>query len=174
MRTRGVISFSSITSVGLMLVCQPSPAVYQLLWVYSASLVPLLGAPRAATSYVGLACLAGLPPTAGFFGKAWVFWNASARHSFWLVLLAVASALLSTVYSLRLVRCTPVVAKTGFSPLSTSATLALAGHGPTAALDGRTAGAAEAACAVLLLFGPSLIVKPLADASQLAFRTARF
>ena len=104
MRTRGVLAFSSVTSVGLVLAAKPSPAVYQYLWINSASLVALLGAPRAATSYVGLASLAGLPPTAGFFGKAWVFWNATARSSFWLVLLALVSALLSTVYSLRLVR----------------------------------------------------------------------
>jgi len=45
--------------------------------------------------------LAGLPPAAGFLGKLFLFWASLSSDQYLLVLLALISTLLSSVYYLR-------------------------------------------------------------------------
>ena len=48
--------------------------------------------------------LAGLPPLAGFFGKAWIFWHVINAQLMWLLAVALACTVLSLVYYLRVLR----------------------------------------------------------------------
>jgi NADH-quinone oxidoreductase subunit N len=45
--------------------------------------------------------LAGLPPVAGFLGKLFLFWTSLSADQYMLVLLALISTLLGSVYYLR-------------------------------------------------------------------------
>jgi NADH:ubiquinone oxidoreductase subunit 2 (subunit N) len=48
--------------------------------------------------------LAGLPPLAGFFGKAWIFWHAATSHAWVLLAAALLCTGISLVYYLRALR----------------------------------------------------------------------
>jgi NADH-quinone oxidoreductase subunit N len=52
---------------------------------------------------VSMLSLAGIPPTAGFFGKYYIFQNAIATHNTGLVLLAVLAALIGVFYYFRVI-----------------------------------------------------------------------
>lgn len=61
--------------------------------------------PTAGTAWtISMLSLAGLPPVAGFLGKLGLFWWGLNSHQYALVLLALLSTLLSTVYYLRVLK----------------------------------------------------------------------
>lgn len=61
--------------------------------------------PAAGTAWAGaMLSLAGLPPVAGFLAKLGVFWWALNNHFYALVLIALVSTLLSTIYYLRVLK----------------------------------------------------------------------
>ena len=74
----------------------------QYLWDLSGLNTAL---PTAAFAWtVGMLSLAGLPPAAGFLGKLSLFWATLNSHQYALVLLALLSTLLSSVYYLKVVK----------------------------------------------------------------------
>jgi NADH-quinone oxidoreductase subunit N len=61
--------------------------------------------PAASAAWAGgMLSLAGLPPVAGFLGKLGLFWWALNSHLYILVMVALLSTLLSTVYYLRVLK----------------------------------------------------------------------
>lgn len=61
--------------------------------------------PAASAAWAGgMLSLAGLPPVAGFLGKLGLFWWALNSHFYALVIVALLSTLLSTVYYLRVLK----------------------------------------------------------------------
>jgi NADH-quinone oxidoreductase subunit N len=64
-----------------------------------------LAVPTAAAGWaIAIISLAGLPPAAGFLGKLGLFWWGLNLHQYALVIIALLSTLLSSVYYLRLVK----------------------------------------------------------------------
>ena len=53
---------------------------------------------------IGLFSLAGVPPTAGFFGKMFLVTAGAAKGNYWLVGIAAANMVVSLYYYLRIVR----------------------------------------------------------------------
>lgn len=53
---------------------------------------------------VGMLSLAGLPPAAGFLGKLGLFWSTLNQNMYALVLIALISTLLSSIYYLRVLK----------------------------------------------------------------------
>ena len=64
--------------------------------------------------------LAGLPPVAGFLGKLFLFWASLSADQYMLVLLALISTLLGSVYYLRVLVVSFVYSKGnhGYDPKS--------------------------------------------------------
>jgi NADH-quinone oxidoreductase subunit N len=69
-----------------------------------------------------LVSLGGLPPTAGFFGKFYLFRAVLQQGHVWLIVIAVINSAISFYYYLRIVYAmfTPVKAETGISPAQIS------------------------------------------------------
>jgi NADH-quinone oxidoreductase subunit N len=64
-----------------------------------------LAVPTAATAWaIVMLSLAGLPPAAGFLGKLGLFWWGLNSHQYALVLIALVSTLVSSVYYLRVLK----------------------------------------------------------------------
>jgi NADH-quinone oxidoreductase subunit N len=53
---------------------------------------------------LALFSLAGIPPTAGFFGKFFLLTAGAVRADFWLVIIAALNMMVSLYYYLRVVR----------------------------------------------------------------------
>jgi len=69
-----------------------------------------------------LVSLGGLPPTAGFFGKFYLFRAVLEQRHVWLIMIAVMNSAISFYYYLRIVYAmfTPMKAETGISPVQMS------------------------------------------------------
>jgi NADH-quinone oxidoreductase subunit N len=67
-----------------------------------------------------LLSLAGLPPTAGFFGKLMVFGAAIQAGLIWLAIIGVVNAVISVYYYWNVVRCMYLLAPEGTSAVATS------------------------------------------------------
>jgi NADH-quinone oxidoreductase subunit N len=53
---------------------------------------------------IALFSLAGVPPTAGFFGKMFLVTSGAARGNYWLVTIAALNMVISLYYYLKLVK----------------------------------------------------------------------
>jgi len=129
-RVKRMLAYSSITHVGytLLVLLSGSATAEADLWFYMTSygfsiialitvgivvndpedkIEGLKGLARrnpfvALVMFVAVLSLAGIPPTAGFFGKYMVFSNAWTNYS-WLVILALVNSAISIYYYLRLI-----------------------------------------------------------------------
>ena len=155
---RGLFAYSTINEIGLLLMAVETAgfhSLYQHLGIYIVTQLLLWNLSDKRLFALCAVSLAGLPPFAGFFGKAWIFWNAMNTHLFGLLAAALVCTVLSLVYYLRVLRLfyntnvhTPSiqVCPTGQS----WAVMANPNH-----QTGLTS-----ACAVALVFLPIMLVKP--------------
>lgn len=155
---RGLFAYSTINEIGLLLMAVETAgfhSLYQHLGIYIITQLLLWNLSDKRLFALCAVSLAGLPPFAGFFGKAWIFWNAMNTHLFGLLAAALVCTVLSLVYYLRVLRLfyntnvhTPSiqVCPTGQS----WAVMANPNH-----QTGLTS-----ACAVALVFLPIMLVKP--------------
>jgi NADH-quinone oxidoreductase subunit N len=67
-----------------------------------------------------LLSLAGLPPTAGFFGKLMIFGAAIQSDLIWLAIVGVVNAVISVYYYWNVVRCMYLLAPEGTASIATS------------------------------------------------------
>jgi NADH:ubiquinone oxidoreductase subunit 2 (subunit N) len=155
---RGLFAYSTINEIGLLLMAVETAgfhSLYQHLGIYIVTQLLLWNLSDKRLFALCAVSLAGLPPFAGFFGKAWIFWNAMNTHLFGLLAAALVCTVLSLVYYLRVLRLfynsnvhTPSiqVCPTGQS----WAVMANPNHQTSL----------TSACAVALVFLPIMLVKP--------------
>lgn len=58
----------------------------------------------AITMVVFMVALAGMPPTAGFWGKVWIFWAAVEKDLWWLALIGLLNSVISLYYYVNVIR----------------------------------------------------------------------
>jgi NADH:ubiquinone oxidoreductase subunit 2 (subunit N) len=144
---RGLFAYSTINEIGLLLLAVETAGfhtLYQHLGIYIITQLLLWNLTDKRLFALCAVSLAGLPPFAGFFGKAWIFWHAMSMQAFTLLAAALFCTVLSLVYYLRVIRLfwtAPVHTAAGLSGAPNHTTL-------------------TSACAVALGFLPVMLVKP--------------
>nr|YP_009123595.1 NADH dehydrogenase subunit 2 [Dunaliella viridis]AJN90456.1 NADH dehydrogenase subunit 2 [Dunaliella viridis] len=104
---RTLFAYSTINEMGLMLLAVESAgynALFQHLGLYIVSQFLLWNLHDKSLFAIVAITLAGLPPLAGFFGKAFIFWHASTVGLYTTLLVALVCTVVSLVYYLRIVR----------------------------------------------------------------------
>nr|AOO35683.1 NADH dehydrogenase subunit 2 [Dunaliella salina] len=104
---RSLFAYSTINEMGLMLLAVESAgfhALFQHLGLYIISQFLLWNLHDKNLFSIVALTLAGLPPLAGFFGKAFIFWHASTVGLFTTLLVALICTVVSLVYYLRIIR----------------------------------------------------------------------
>nr|YP_010388661.1 NADH dehydrogenase subunit 2 [Leontynka pallida]UPQ43828.1 NADH dehydrogenase subunit 2 [Leontynka pallida] len=158
---RQLFAYSTVAEIGLLLLALETAGfhtLFQHLAIYICSQMLLWNlSDKRAFSLVAVS-LAGLPPLAGFFGKAWIFWHAAGVHAVTLLTVALFCTGISLVYYLRALRIF-WYRPTGQVLDSTRSTLTTA-H---AASYGSGSLSPVWLCSLLsssLLFAPIFLVKP--------------
>jgi NADH:ubiquinone oxidoreductase subunit 2 (subunit N) len=144
---RSLFAYSTINEIGLMLLAVETAGfhtLYQHLGIYIVTQLLLWNLTDKRLFALCAVSLAGLPPFAGFFGKAWIFWHAMSVQAYSLLAAALFCTVLSLVYYLRVIRLFWT------APVHTAAGLANAPNHTTL----------TSACAVALAFMPVMLVKP--------------
>ena len=147
---RALFAYSTVNEMGILMLAVEAAgfhSMYQHLGIYITTQLLLwnLGCKRLFA--VCSVSLAGLPPLAGFFGKAWVFWHAVNSEQMWLLTLALVCTVVSLVYYLRVLRLFSFLPQ-----MSSKVVKHLTG-------DGKLVGFTSL-CVVSLSFGPAFLVKP--------------
>nr|ANQ46438.1 NADH dehydrogenase subunit 2 [Tetrabaena socialis] len=144
---RSLFAYSTINEIGLMLLAVETAGfhtLYQHLGIYIVTQLLLWNLTDKRLFALCAVSLAGLPPFAGFFGKAWIFWHSMSVGAFSLLVAALFCTVLSLVYYLRVIRLfwtAPVHTAASFAGVPNQTTL-------------------TSACAVALAFAPVMLVKP--------------
>jgi NADH:ubiquinone oxidoreductase subunit 2 (subunit N) len=160
---RGLFAYSTINEIGLLLMAVETAGfhtLYQHLGIYIITQLLLWNLTDKRLFALCAVSLAGLPPFAGFFGKAWIFWHAMNTHLFSLLAAALFCTLLSLVYYLRVIRL--FWGSPNTFTVSSGNLYAMAGTAQAPALSSVNADKTSltSACAVALVFLPVMLVKP--------------
>lgn len=144
---RSLFAYSTINEIGLLLLAVETAGfhtLYQHLAIYIITQLLLWNLTDKRLFFLCAVSLAGLPPFAGFFGKAWIFWHTMSVQAFSLLAAALFCTVLSLVYYLRVIRL--------FWPVPVHTAHSFAGANNQTTLT--------SACAVALAFAPVVLVKP--------------
>jgi NADH:ubiquinone oxidoreductase subunit 2 (subunit N) len=104
---RSLLAYSTVNEVGLLLAALDTAGfhtLFQHLGIYIISQVLLWNLNDKRPFTLVAVSLAGLPPLAGFFGKAWIFWHVSSVGYYSLLAIMLLCTVVSLVYYLRVVR----------------------------------------------------------------------
>jgi NADH:ubiquinone oxidoreductase subunit 2 (subunit N) len=104
---RSVLSYSTINEIGLLLSALETAgfnSLFQHLSIYVISQLLLWNLTDKRLFTILAVSLAGLPPLAGFYGKAWVFWQVGTVGLTSLLLIALFCTAVSLVYYIRIIR----------------------------------------------------------------------
>jgi NADH:ubiquinone oxidoreductase subunit 2 (subunit N) len=157
---RSLFAYSTVNEIGLLLMAVETAgfhSLYQHLGIYIVTqlLVWNLSGANGRLFSLAAVSLAGLPPLAGFFGKAWIFWSAMNVQLFGLLVAALVCTALSLVYYLRVLRLF------WSAPVHTPSVLASpTGQYWTVMANAPNQSGLTSACAVALVFLPVMVVKP--------------
>nr|ACD85987.1 NADH dehydrogenase subunit 2 [Volvox carteri f. nagariensis]ACX84829.1 NADH dehydrogenase subunit 2 [Volvox carteri f. nagariensis]ACY06068.1 NADH dehydrogenase subunit 2 [Volvox carteri f. nagariensis] len=144
---RSLFAYSTINEIGLLLLAVETAGfhtLYQHLSIYIITQLLLWNLTDKRLFLICAVSLAGLPPFAGFFGKAWIFWHAMSVQAFSLLAAALLCTVLSLVYYLRVIRLFWV------TPVHTAATF----------IGSQNQTTLTSACAITLVFTPVMLIKP--------------
>jgi len=163
---RSLFAYSTINEMGLMLLAVESAgyhALFQHLGLYIISQFLLWNLHDKNLFSIVAITLAGLPPLAGFFGKAFIFWHASTVGLFTTLLVALVCTVVSLVYYLRIVRLF-INPYSRFLNYGLSCSIRRSMHTSYAnanflyAMETRVA--LTSLCVLLLFFMPIFVIKP--------------
>ena len=155
---RGLFAYSTINEIGLMLMAIETAgfhSLYQHLGIYIITQLLLWNLSDKRLFALCAVSLAGLPPFAGFFGKAWIFWNAMNVHLFGLLAAALVCTVLSLVYYLRVLR---LFWNTNVH--TPSIQVCPTGQSWAIMTNANQQTGLTSACAVALVFLPVMLIKP--------------
>jgi len=158
---RSLFAYSTINEVGLLLSAVETAGwntLFQHLGIYLISQVLLWNCFHRKFLALLAVSFAGLPPLAGFFGKAWIFWHISSVGFYSILALALFCTCVSLVYYLRLIRLfyenpTPSLYVKYSGTVIGKDTLSLLS-------DGLTREKVVATCLILLFSIPFFVLKP--------------
>lgn len=176
---RSVFAYSTVNEIGLMLMALETAgfnSLFQHLGIYIVSQILLWNLDdKRLLSIVGVS-LAGLPPLAGFFGKAWIFWsviNVTGQNSdaaalnpatnysnlYITLIIALFCSGVSLVYYLRVLRLFWNNNYTGnIISINKTRGIAISTVSPYTPLDSRVM--LISTCVILLVFLPIFLIKP--------------
>jgi len=108
---RSLFAYSTINEIGLLLLAIETAGFHSLfqhlgIYIISQALLWNISDKRLFT-FVGVS-LAGLPPLAGFFGKAWIFWHTATVGLYSPLVIGLVCTAISLVYYLRVLRLFPL------------------------------------------------------------------
>jgi len=153
---RGLLVYSTINEIGLLLSALETAgfnSLYQHLGIYVVSQLLLWNLYDKRLFTVLAVSLAGLPPLAGFFGKAWIFWHLSTVGTYTLLAFALACTAVSLVYILRIIRL--------FWNPSHTYTINNSFNPALLRVSAPSRVYLTSACVVLLFLLPIFVIKPL-------------
>lgn len=104
---RALFAYSTVNEIGLMLMAVETAgfhSLFQHLTIYMVSQLLLWNLSDKRLFSLLAVSLAGLPPLAGFFGKAFIFMHAASQQAYFLLLVSLFTTCLSLVYYLRVLR----------------------------------------------------------------------
>ena len=175
---RSLFAFSTVNEIGLLLSALETAgfhSLFQHLGIYIISQLLLWNLSDKRLFTLLAVSLAGLPPLAGFFGKAWIFWHVSTVGLYSLLALSLFCAAISLVYYLRVLRIfwdsskkthTRIIQYDSLRLVSSKLSSALYapsyGNSLVPAVSTRFRGTTQltAACVVLLIVLPLFLIKP--------------
>lgn len=169
---RSLFVYSTVNEIGLLLMALEAAGfhtLFQHLSIYIVTQLMLWNLSDKRLFCFIAVTLAGLPPLAGFFGKAWIFWHASNQLLFFLLIIALFCTGVSLVYYLRVLRLfwTSPNAQTvrEMSSLNGTSPRAIGITAATSIIDRapynlETRINLTSACAVILFFVPLFFIKP--------------
>nr|CAA73994.1 NADH dehydrogenase subunit 2 [Chlorogonium elongatum] len=104
---RALFAYSTVNELGLMLMAMETAgfhSLFQHLGLYIIAQVLLWNMYDKRFFTIVAVSLAGLPPLAGFFGKAWIFWHTGVVGLYTILAGALFCTVISLVYYLRVLR----------------------------------------------------------------------
>lgn len=155
---RTVLAYSTVNEIGLLLSALETAgfnSLFQHLSIYIVSQILLWNLYDKRLFTILAVSLAGLPPLAGFFGKAWIFWHVGTVGVYGLLLFALFCTAISLVYYIRIVRLFWNVNQTYKFKYSSK------GHNTVIHADVTEQRVyLTSACVVLLVMLPIFLIKP--------------
>lgn len=174
---RSVFAYSTVNEIGLMLMALETAgfgSLFQHLGIYIVSQILLWNLDDKRLFSLAAVSLAGLPPLAGFFGKAWIFWStvnvasnyqvsdlSSYSNLYTVLIVALFCAGVSLVYYLRVLRLfwnSSQGVNCRIIQFSRPRSVSISTAATYMPLDSRVM--LVSTCVILLIFLPIFLIKP--------------